>query len=173
MLAFFVSGIWHGAAWTFVIWGIGHGVLVSIFRINEKVVEVAFNRYIAAGLTFCGVLYLNLIFRVPDFETLIEFTTTMSGFNKIALPSSIWNVTSSNIFTINENNGGLLGTVGATRLDLICLILIAIITFLSKNVQELVDQKYSERYFVNYCVVVSVFSIFCLSRVDEFIYFQF
>jgi len=32
ILAWFIMGLWHGAAWTFVLWGIYHGFLVLIYR---------------------------------------------------------------------------------------------------------------------------------------------
>lgn len=36
MLVFLVSGIWHGAAWSFVLWGAAHGVVVCAERLWEK-----------------------------------------------------------------------------------------------------------------------------------------
>ena len=36
MIVFFVSGIWHGAGWTFIIWGLLHGVASVINRLWRK-----------------------------------------------------------------------------------------------------------------------------------------
>lgn len=36
MIVFLVSGIWHGANWTFIVWGLLHGVLSVLERIFEK-----------------------------------------------------------------------------------------------------------------------------------------
>lgn len=33
MLSFFLSGLWHGAGWTYILWGVYHGALVSIERL--------------------------------------------------------------------------------------------------------------------------------------------
>lgn len=38
-ITMFLGGLWHGAAWTFVIWGIFHGVLLSIFRVLKPMAE--------------------------------------------------------------------------------------------------------------------------------------
>lgn len=35
MLTMLLGGLWHGAAWTFIIWGLYHGVLLVIYRIGE------------------------------------------------------------------------------------------------------------------------------------------
>jgi alginate O-acetyltransferase complex protein AlgI len=36
VLTMLVCGLWHGAAWNFVIWGAFHGLLLSIYRISRK-----------------------------------------------------------------------------------------------------------------------------------------
>src|SRR5262249_1502094 len=36
MIVFALSGLWHGAAWTFVIWGVFHGSFVTIERLLGK-----------------------------------------------------------------------------------------------------------------------------------------
>jgi alginate O-acetyltransferase complex protein AlgI len=44
MLVFAVSGFWHGANWTFVIWGAIHGFLFLLERAGEKIVSVQDSR---------------------------------------------------------------------------------------------------------------------------------
>ena len=36
MLTMFLGGLWHGAAWTFVLWGIYHGTLLVVYKIAEN-----------------------------------------------------------------------------------------------------------------------------------------
>jgi D-alanyl-lipoteichoic acid acyltransferase DltB (MBOAT superfamily) len=36
LLTFFVTGLWHGAAWNYVIWGLYHGGLLILYRIKES-----------------------------------------------------------------------------------------------------------------------------------------
>ncbi len=67
-LTFFLCGLWHGAAWNFVIFGLLHGVAVSlevvmkkpIKRLEERVPSLIFNTT-AMGLTF-GFWCFTLIF---------------------------------------------------------------------------------------------------------------
>lgn len=67
MIVFLVSGIWHGAAWTFVIWGLLHGVAQVLCRLFQK----TWNRipgFVRWGSTF---LFLNLtwvLFRAESLE---------------------------------------------------------------------------------------------------------
>ena len=40
-IAMAISGLWHGAAWTFVIWGMYHGIMLIIHNIYAKWAEAA------------------------------------------------------------------------------------------------------------------------------------
>ena len=66
-MTFMVSGIWHGANWTFIVWGILHGV----FQIIEKMLGI--NKLQSKGLlkwvrifvTFVLVTFAWIFFRMP------------------------------------------------------------------------------------------------------------
>ena len=76
LVTFFVSGIWHGANWTFIIWGVIHG----IFQILEKIMGVdPKGRYCKSKwldrikplrilLTFLVVNFAWIMFRMPTVE---------------------------------------------------------------------------------------------------------
>ena len=66
-ITFLVSGIWHGANWTFVVWGILHGCL----QIIEKILGLhrkqsrGFSRIVRILITFLLVNFAWIIFRMP------------------------------------------------------------------------------------------------------------
>lgn len=62
LIVFLVSGIWHGANWTFVLWGIIHGLLSIADRILEKIQKKIFEP-VRWMCTFCAVNLLWLLFR--------------------------------------------------------------------------------------------------------------
>ena len=74
VVTFLVSGIWHGANWTFIIWGLLHGV----FQIIEKALDM--QKCNSKGLvkigrilfTFILVNFAWIFFRMPDFNSGIE-----------------------------------------------------------------------------------------------------
>lgn len=81
---FLVSGIWHGANWTFIIWGICHGV----FQIIEKIVGQQkckygwFGKSMKILITFLLINFAWIIFRMPTLTGAIGvivriFDTTM------------------------------------------------------------------------------------------------
>lgn len=71
-VTFFVSGIWHGANWTFIVWGVMHG----LFQIAEK--ALGWQKYegknrcvktIRICITFLLVNFAWIFFRMPDIRS--------------------------------------------------------------------------------------------------------
>ncbi len=80
MVTMLLGGLWHGANWTFMVWGGIHGAALAVhkFFLGEKKPETHFV-YKGAGsvakyvvsvlLTYLVVLFGWLFFRAPDFST--------------------------------------------------------------------------------------------------------
>lgn len=62
LIVFLVSGIWHGAGWTFVVWGLLHGVANSLCRLWSKQIE-KIPGWISWIFTFLFVNLTWVIFR--------------------------------------------------------------------------------------------------------------
>ncbi len=63
MIVFFLSGLWHGAAWGFVLWGVLNGVGLVLCRMWEKPIGRALaTRIGSAALWFCNMLTVSLLF---------------------------------------------------------------------------------------------------------------
>lgn len=67
LIVFLTSGIWHGANWTFILWGILHGLFNVIDRISEKYKKNILN-FIKWICTFIIVNILWLLFRSESIE---------------------------------------------------------------------------------------------------------
>ncbi len=77
MLTMLLGGLWHGAAWTFVLWGALHGLALAIHRLWESRrapgVESHFLlRLLSPLLTFWFVCVCWIFFRAGDFATASE-----------------------------------------------------------------------------------------------------
>lgn len=92
-----ICGLWHGAAWTFVIWGAYHGVLLLIHRffVGEKKLGTKIKFFDAgAGLFLCVLVtqvfvFIGwMIFRANSFEDLIVCVQKIVFFD-FALPSAV------------------------------------------------------------------------------------
>ena len=82
LVTFFVSGIWHGANWTFIFWGLLHGVAqiiekaLHIQQCENKNVSVRFMRVF---ITFMIVNMLWIYFRMPTISDTHSFIYNIFG----------------------------------------------------------------------------------------------
>lgn len=64
-IVFLISGIWHGAGWTFVVWGICHGIGVMIHRIWKKK-GYSMPSWLGMFITFFFINTLWVLFRADN-----------------------------------------------------------------------------------------------------------
>jgi len=72
MLTMLLGGLWHGAAWTFVIWGALHGTYLVVERVLKNKVRIKvtpINGIFLALLTYTCVNITWVFFRAREFET--------------------------------------------------------------------------------------------------------
>src|SRR5947208_4044549 len=85
MITMLLGGLWHGAAWTFVIWGGLHGaMLVAVHLLRERLPQWKTRRWVAIPATFYFVTLAWVYFRAPDIGTahrvlLGPFTASREG----------------------------------------------------------------------------------------------
>lgn len=87
MLTFFISGLWHGASWTFVIWGLLHGCglsLEAVFAKQRKKLAKAmpvwlFNA-ITLAVTFSFVNFTYIFFRAKTIDDAFLITHQIAGW---------------------------------------------------------------------------------------------
>ncbi len=74
-VTFLVSGIWHGANWTFIIWGIIHGFvqIIEKFLGINKIEPKGFIRFIRIAFTFTIVTLAWVFFRMPTPGDAVQF----------------------------------------------------------------------------------------------------
>lgn len=79
-----VSGLWHGAAWNFVIWGFLHALLVNLERLTQwpsRLKNVPGGRWIATGIVLFEVWVTWVFFRARTFAQALYIIKTMFSFS--------------------------------------------------------------------------------------------
>lgn len=77
-----LGGLWHGANWKFVFWGVLHGLALGIERFFGQFVKLPKNyfvRTIQIVLTFHFVIFCWLFFRAKDFQTAFQIVDNISS----------------------------------------------------------------------------------------------
>lgn len=83
LITMVLGGLWHGAAWNFVLWGFYHGLLLSIHKaigsIRSAVREhkSVLNDLVKITFFFMVTCYGWLLFRAPSLDKIVELTSTL------------------------------------------------------------------------------------------------
>ncbi len=78
-----LGGLWHGAAWNFVVWGGFHGLLLAAERVRggapERGETAGWPRPLRVGVTFLLVLISWVFFRAADLSGALAYLASMFG----------------------------------------------------------------------------------------------
>jgi len=83
MLTMTIGGLWHGAAWTFVLWGFLHGVYLVVnhaWRAVWTPLDTWWSRAVSRLVTILAVVVAFVTFRAPDLPTALRIYAGMAGF---------------------------------------------------------------------------------------------
>ncbi len=78
MLTFIIGGIWHGAGWTFIVWGFLHGLALVIHRLWNKL-GLRMWTWVAWLVTFNFVNITWVVFRAKEWDDGIKVLKGMFG----------------------------------------------------------------------------------------------
>lgn len=157
MIVFFLSGLWHGASLTFILWGILNGFFVIVF---DRIFKAG--KGINSLIVFISWSLSLILFRAPDVNSATEFTRHLFVYNGI----------------------DMLGSFGIGARELIFAISLIIGLVIWEMIQEKWGGKLlrwiEKRSFLFYytTAVLIIMSIILLGRYgigndSSFIYFQF
>ena len=206
MLTMLLGGLWHGAGWTFVIWGALHGFYLLVNH-AWRALKQHFGwshggrlATLAAGaLTFLAVVVGWVFFRADSFSSAVTMLQGMVGVNGVSLPSSLerWSRLIPGGHSWLVFNG--LGNFGVETVKALEYLGIGfLIVWLLPNVRQLFNTycptcdnfettpvfvqhskiinlltwKPSKLYLVTLAIILLI-SILNLTKISEFLYFQF
>lgn len=125
LIVFLASGLWHGASWTFVVWGGLHGVFQVIgdytTSCREKVIrKLSINtecfswRLLQTGGTFVLVVFAWIFFRADSIRDALHY------IYRIGLRPTPWRLFNGGIYTLGLNRAEM--NILAASVMLLCLI---------------------------------------------------
>ncbi|OQX14868.1 MAG: membrane-bound O-acyltransferase family protein, partial [Desulfobacteraceae bacterium IS3] len=149
LMTFLVSGFWHGAGWTFVVWGILNGIFVMFAHImHRSKKELPF--FLAWSLTFAGVVLVRILFVSSSFGDALHVVKTLFDFGNLKFS----------------------GLEYAGLEQSVYLLVASVIVFLMPNSIEIKEKFKPDLKFAFFSAVLLVFSIMNMSSVGDFLYFQ-
>lgn len=163
---FLISGIWHGAAWTYIIWGVAHGIM----RIFEKIFDKQISKIPSAIRIFLTFMFVNILFvmfRARDtHQARIMYEKMFSPGQQYFTFDGIGNLAFDGILNYPE----LLSTIYVLGM---LVIFYSVIFFYKKNSMDLYNEfKPNTKRALITAVLFSI-CVIHLSRISPFIYFNF
>ena len=171
MATFFIGGFWHGAGWTFVVWGLLHG--------SAMVVHSAWKRFgmslpkpLAWFLTFNFINITWVFFRAKSFNDASKILKSMFGFGEIRLPEFL---STKLAFLANRGIkfGDDLRALGDSDYVLRTVLVCLLIVLLAANTNKIAKKFKADWKSAVFVGAMATYCIFDLSKVTKFIYFQF
>ncbi len=191
MLTMLLGGLWHGAGWTFVIWGGLHGLYLVLQQAWQRVFGAARSHWWPGVLTFLAVMLAWVFFRAPDVATAWDITGALVGANGVSLPRGLashaaglaqWGLHPAfdGIRWIELAGPGLPVLLGAMLLafkapntqEIFFLYEPAIERIFQPSGRWAFSWRPTRRWSVGFAALF-VACIFGMNRVTEFLYFQF
>lgn len=174
-----LGGLWHGAGWTFVVWGALHGAYLVVHQLwrhwRGPAIASLWRTRGSVALTFLVVVVGWVYFRAPDMETAHRVLAGMLGWHGVALPGPVLLATGS-LGTALQGWGVAAAGGGADFVALwLSVAVAAAIAFLAPNTQELVAEgrwQPSPRWAL-WTGVLLALGLLALGQPTEFLYFQF
>lgn len=207
LITMVLGGLWHGAGWTFIVWGALHGFYLIVnhfwrwlWRSRERPAKPSWLRtWSARLLTFLVVVLAWVFFRAENMDTALQMLRSMMGLNGLPLPLSLKPalgdlapvLESYGIaFTGTFSNNVVRNPAGAIILLGLLFVVVWVIpptahllrtfdenkTWLPRIVPELGASSRPWRPSLLWSLTLGVafaWCVFSLSRVSEFIYFNF
>jgi D-alanyl-lipoteichoic acid acyltransferase DltB (MBOAT superfamily) len=156
-LTWAIMGLWHGANWTFVFWGIYHASIIFIER-KLKPLRTRFKFLNSAFVGWSFTLSLAMLSWIPFRAKNLNDTFLMLG--KLFIPHNY------SYYTMRENNYII------TALMLILFLITFLVNhYLEKKVNEIPILAFGINCIKFTIIIIFVFTF--LRPISQFIYFQF
>lgn len=173
MVVYLVSGIWHGANWTFVLWGLLHGILNCLNRLFRKPWE-KLGEITRWAVTFMTVNILWILFRAENIASAKLFIKELCCLSDFHVREELYSCFRLTEFTVMEEEIAFFRYLPSriTGFYLWIFILVAFFAVLNfRNSREIDFKPTAIRSLLT--VIFLLWSVVSLAGISTFLYFDF
>lgn len=155
LATFLVSGLWHGADWHYLVWGFANGILVcfaNIMTLYRKSLPTA----LAVSLTFFFSVLIRVLFDCTGLIQALAIYRNMFAF----VPVQTF---------LSGARSFVAGNLGVTA----AMVLGAVVCFWPKNANGISERTKFTAGDAVWSACLLMASVFCMSQVSGFLYFNF
>ncbi|MBP3457062.1 MAG: MBOAT family protein [Bacilli bacterium] len=163
LITMFLGGLWHGAGWTFIFWGVLHGIFICINHLWRRT-KIQLPKFVNWFLTFNAVNLAWIFFRANSFESAMNIVKAMFDVNKFVVPHSKG---LGKYFKAFENGVEILFSFRELGIIVLCLVLATLVVK-----REKIESINSYAAAVGFSIIF-LFTVLSMGQITEFLYFQF
>lgn len=170
-MVFFVSGLWHGANWTFIIWGLIHAAYRIIGELTYKKREEFWAKiHVDTGSTWFGIIRRILTFILVAFA-FIFFRANSLGDLGLLLGAVFTNP--GNLLSTLSSMGLGISAIIVTVLSIVIMTELDILTGKEETEAIVSDSRKTSVVWCVWGVAVAWIMLLSVGGASTFIYFQF
>ncbi len=152
LVSMLLIGFWHGAGWTYVLWGGIHGLYLVVNHWWRSF-NLSLPKIIAWPLTFIAVMVAWVFFRADTVGHAVTILLTMCDVSHFVAGTSFH---------------------GPTGVRIRMLIVFTILLMFCPSAQRLVERYFRPNIkWAMVCIMAGVISFYYFSHISDFLYFQF
>lgn len=160
IIVFVLCGLWHGASWSFIIWGLYHGLFLVLERLGLRQLLLSLPKFLRHIYTLLVVIFGWVFFRIEDISDAFTIQGRMLMLNDIGPVLYSHHYFTSPLFFLALTLGVLMSTSVARSLVFI-------------NHQKLTAGKMNMRNVLITLLLFINFAVISASTYNPFIYFRF
>jgi D-alanyl-lipoteichoic acid acyltransferase DltB (MBOAT superfamily) len=175
MVVFVVSGLWHGAAWSFVCWGVVHGL--ALIAYNGFVTK--WSRIPSWLRWFSTFVFINLTWVIFRADSMWQATFVIRRLATGGIEQPLHGITAvfggrglDIMLGQLGVDSGIYSTIALIN-TFIWIVVVLIIVMKGKNIFDIASMKRTDVPYLLMLTFVFLISIVTLTDVTEFLYFEF
>ena len=170
LITFILGGLWHGAGWTFVFWGLLHGAALVIHRVWKKL-GFTMHVILAWFITFNFINISWVFFRAKDWSDALKVLGGMF-FGEFILPDK-YAAKLSFLSDFGISFGRVFGEIDGKAKTIVYIVLALIIILRFKNSSYYLQNFKFNRNYLLLNLIFLFTAISMMSTISEFLYFNF
>jgi alginate O-acetyltransferase complex protein AlgI len=167
LFVFIVSGFWHGANWTFIIWGFLHGIFLVLENIQKRYLpQLKLASFLAVVITFSLVCFSWIFFRAKNIQDAMYIVTHLFSGDSL---KNYFRLSQASIHGLSDSYFGLPLYKFAFSVSLIFLLFLFDWVIVNKKFYQtpIIFQWLVYYFLIGGIIFLGVF------ETNQFIYFQF
>lgn len=173
MIVYLVSGIWHGANWTFIVWGGLHGFLNCLNRLFQKQWE-KLEKITQWIITFMCVNALWILFRADTISSAIVFIRKICSLSDFSIRQELFDCFNLIEFTTIEQITPLLNYLPSHITGFHLWLFLGSAFFIVLNFHNSAELEFKPSITKSLTVILfMLWSVLSLSGISTFLYFDF